>query len=139
MHDGNVLRRLSPQDLAGIAGQDLALFFGADHKSSDNAVAQIGVGYAKDRSIRCASDHGKRLGGAEKLPPLHVLEEGEKKNDGMVRKMSQSFQQLAHRQVGQVGDVKLVLIRNEARLYQCSETSVIIGLPRNHEEVAGSR
>jgi hypothetical protein len=47
----------------------------------------------------------------------YVLEKGEKKNHGMVRKMPQPFQQLAHRQVGQVGDVKLVLIRNEVRLY----------------------
>src|SRR3981189_1051714 len=83
----------------------------------DNAVAQIRVGYTKDRSIRGASDHGKGLVGAEKRPPLHVLEEGEKKNDGMVRKMPQPLQQLAHRQVGQVGDVELVLIRNEVRLY----------------------
>ena len=95
--------------------------------------------YAKDRSIRGASDHGKSLGDVEKLPPLRVLEEGEIKNDGVVRKMPQPFQQLAHRQVGQVGDVELVRIRNEVRLYQRGETSVIIGLAPDHEEVAGFR
>ena len=111
----------------------------ADHESADNAVAQIRVAYAKDRSIRGASDHGKSLGDVQKLPPLRVLEEGEIKNYGVVRKMPHPFQQLAHRQVGQVGDIELVLIRNELRLYQRGQTSVIIGLPRDHEEVAGFR
>ena len=90
---------------------DLALFFEADHKSTDNAVAHLRVDDAKDRSIRGAGDHGKGLGDVEKLPPLRVLEEGEVKNYGVVGKMPNPFQELAHRQVGQVGDIELVLIR----------------------------
>ena len=91
MHGGNVLWRLSPQNLKDIAARNFALLFYANHESSDNAAAEIGVRHTKYRSIRCRYDHGKDIRRAEELPPLRILEKGKKINDGMAGKIPQSF------------------------------------------------
>ena len=68
--------------------------------------------------------------------PLHILEEGKKKNDGMARKMPQPFLQFLYRKVGQVRDIKPSLVGSEPRLRECCDTLVKSGLPGDDEDLA---
>jgi sortase A len=126
--NGNVLRRLSPQDLEDIAGRDLALLFVANHEPADNAVPEIRAGNPKDRGTRGRCDQGKGLCSVEERSPLRLLEEGKVKNNGTAREMPQPFLQFVHGKVCHLREVNSSLVSIEPCLDERSDPSIEFGL-----------
>ena len=53
---------------------------------------------------------------------VDILEESEIKDNGVARKMFHPLQQFAHRKIGKIRDIKLILVRIEVRLHERRET-----------------